>query len=168
MGLAKQAAQYAPQGVDSPGGYDKPAFRDSFRARRCLVPASGFYEWARTGIRKQPYHFQRRDGQPLAFAGLWDRWHGLGRDMGRDILTCCILTTDGNDVVRPIHDRMPVVLLPAEFDAWLAPASDPADVAALMHSYLADELQAAAVSTLVNSPKIEGPGLLRLTPRRMK
>jgi putative SOS response-associated peptidase YedK len=93
----------------------KPTFRSAFKSHRCLVPASGFFEWRATPTGKQPYHFRFKDGRPFAFAGLWEPWHRPDRDM----LTCCILTTGANEVVRPVHGRMPVILLPVDFERWL-------------------------------------------------
>src|SRR5262249_6483302 len=94
----------------------KPAFRAAFRQRRCLIPATGFYEWRKQGKARQPFLFPMQDGQPFAFGGLWDRWaKGDGRE------TCAILTTAANELVRPFHERMPVILPLAFHDDWLAP-----------------------------------------------
>src|ERR1700676_4923775 len=94
----------------------KPMFRTAFRKRRCLIPASGFYEWKATGgKKKQPFCIRLADDKPFAFAGLWDRWEGPDGP----VESCCILTTDANELVRPIHDRMPVILDPRYFDQWL-------------------------------------------------
>src|SRR5262249_62393323 len=109
----------------------KPTFRKSFRERRCLVPADGFFEWAKVGAKKQPYHFRLRDGAPFAFAGIWEP--------GEDSPACCVITTTPNELVAPVHDRMPVIVPPEHFDQWLDPdepepprllprvAPDPAD-----------------------------------------
>src|SRR5262245_22263659 len=96
----------------------KRAFRAPFRKRRCLIPATGFQEWEKKGKARQPFLFRMKDGQPFAFAGLWDRWtKGDGRE------TCTILTTEANDLVRPFHQRMPVIF-PAEYYAdWLNPGA---------------------------------------------
>jgi putative SOS response-associated peptidase YedK len=96
----------------------KPAFRDALRFRRCLVPADGFYEWARAGKMKQPYCFEVREGELFAFAGLWDRWKDQS---GNIVETCSILTTTPNAVTSGVHDRMPVVLDPDGYDLWLDP-----------------------------------------------
>ena len=98
---------------------EKPAFRGAFRKRRALVPADGFYEWRkREGDRpKQPLLVRRRDGQPFAFAGLWEHWRGPEGE----VETCTILTTEANAALAPIHDRMPVILDPACYDRWLDP-----------------------------------------------
>ncbi|MDH5412377.1 MAG: SOS response-associated peptidase, partial [Alphaproteobacteria bacterium] len=85
----------------------KPMFRDAFRKRRCLIPADGFYEWKKTAAGKQPWRIERADGAPFAFAGLWDRWQG---PEGKVIESCVIITTEANETMRPIHDRMPVIL----------------------------------------------------------
>jgi putative SOS response-associated peptidase YedK len=90
---------------------DKPAFRLAFRKRRCLILADGFYEWEKQGKRKQPYLFRLKGGEPFAFAGLWEHWE---RD-GKVIDSCTILTTDPNELVKPLHDRMPVILSPHDF-----------------------------------------------------
>lgn len=94
---------------------EKPTFRDSFKRRRCLVPANGFYEWKREGKSKQPYYFKLKDSELLAFAGLWDRWRGPDGPLD----TFTIITTDANDSMRPIHDRMPVILARENYNQWL-------------------------------------------------
>jgi putative SOS response-associated peptidase YedK len=103
----------------------KPAFRDALRFRRCLVPADGFYEWAKTGKGKQPYCFEVNDGQLFAFAGLWDRWRDKG---GKIVETCTILTTTPNAVTSAVHDRMPVILDPDAYDLWLDPGMQRVEV----------------------------------------
>lgn len=97
----------------------KPAFRDPLRFRRCLIPADGFYEWRRTGTRKQAFCFEVNDGQLFAFAGLWDGWSD---SRGTWIKTCSILTTRPNAVTSAVHDRMPVILDPDSYELWLDPA----------------------------------------------
>jgi putative SOS response-associated peptidase YedK len=101
---------------------EKPSFRSAFKRRRCLIPASGFYEWQQTGARrKQPYFIRPRDGGLFAFAGLWEEWHD---PRGEVVETCTILTTGENDVMRPLHDRMPVILDPISDALWLDPGAD--------------------------------------------
>src|SRR4051812_31653774 len=95
---------------------EKPAFRQAFKQRRCIIPADGFYEWQRTGGRKQPFFFMMRDERPFGFAGLWERWEGEG---GEVLNSCVILTTEANEVLRPVHDRMPIILHPDVYDLWL-------------------------------------------------
>ena len=96
----------------------KPTFRKPLRERRCLILADGFYEWKREGSRKQPYYIKLRDGEPFAFAGLWDRWQPAD---GQPLETCTILTTTPNEVVQRIHDRMPVILPSSAYSVWLDP-----------------------------------------------
>lgn len=127
---------------------EKPAFRAAFKARRCLVPADGFYEWRRVGSRKQPYRITFADGAPFAFAGLWERW-----TKGPEPLeTFTIITTTANSLVAPIHDRMPVIIDPADYDAWLE-ARDTAIPMALLEPYPAERMTAYPVGTRVNSPR---------------
>ena len=126
----------------------KPTFRAAFRHRRCLVPADGFYEWQALAEskRKQPWFIARRDRDPLAFAGLWERWISPAGDT---LESCCIIVTNANALMRPIHERMPVILDPADWDAWLAPdARDPAALQALLQPYPADDLAAWPVATV--------------------
>ncbi len=130
---------------------DKPMFRSAFRKRRCLIPASGFYEWQATGgKRKQPFCIRLADDKPFAFAGLWERWEGPDGP----VESCCILTTEANDLVRPIHDRMPVILDPRHFDQWLDPKQrDAAALAPLLRPFAVDAMKAYPVSPWVNDPR---------------
>lgn len=144
------------------GAGEKPSFRDAMRRSRCALPASGFYEWTSTGGAKQPYHIRRRDGRPLALAGLWSVWSkGEVR-----LLTCTILTTRPNEVVRPLHDRMPVILDPSELERWLDPAiDDPHVVEDLLDPFDDDALEAYPVSRQVGNPAVDRPELIeRVTP----
>jgi putative SOS response-associated peptidase YedK len=137
---------------------EKPAFRAAFRARRCLIPASGFYEWAATGGKqKQPFHIRMKDGRPFAFAGLWERWQGGD---GEPIETCAILTTGANELVRSVHERMPLILAPGDFAAWLDPRTPAIDLHDLLRPYPAEEMLAEPVGRYVNSPRNEGPQCL--------
>lgn len=136
---------------------EKPAFRSAFKARRCLIPASGFYEWQATGgKRKQPYFIRGADGEPLAFGGLWERWRPSETEAPVD--SCTILTTAANAVMASIHDRMPLVLEPAAFEAWLGevPASAD-DLRALCRPAPDARLVAEPVSTAINSARHDGP-----------
>lgn len=135
----------------------KPAFRRCLANRRCLILADGFYEWKKSGKAKQPYFFHRRDDQPFAFAGLWDRWRGAGDPMD----ACTIITTDANGVTRPVHDRMPVMLSPAGAALWLDPDVDDLPILeAVLKPYPDAEMDAYPVSALVNSPRNNAPELL--------
>jgi putative SOS response-associated peptidase YedK len=130
---------------------DKPSFRDAFRRRRCLVLVDGFFEWKKQGGKRQPYYVRLRDPQPFAFAGLWERWRG---PHDQPVETCTVLTTGANDLVRPIHDRMPVILEPAAYERWLDPGvNEPAELQPLLHPYRADQMIAYPVSRLVNNPR---------------
>ena len=139
----------------------KPAFRAALRRRRCLVVADGFYEWQKTGARKQPYFIHMKDDRPFAFAGLWESWTSPD---GAELPTCTLLTTQPNELTRPIHDRMPVVLSAADYALWLDPSvQDAARVECLLHPYPAGEMEAYPVSTRVNSPAHDGPDCLAVT-----
>jgi putative SOS response-associated peptidase YedK len=134
---------------------DKPAFRSAFRRRRCLVVADGFYEWQRAGKRRQPYFIRLADDRPFGIAGLWESWEGTGHAA---IASCTLLTTEANDVVRPIHDRMPVILAPAAYGRWLDPAvAQPDRLTPLLTPYPGGEMTAYPVSTLVNSSAHDDP-----------
>jgi putative SOS response-associated peptidase YedK len=130
---------------------NKPAFRAAFRARRCLVPADGFYEWTPAKGGKQPYRITLKDGGLFALAGLWEHW--AGKDETIDSFT--IVVTEANELLAPIHDRMPVILAPDEYEAWLR--GEPRDAAALLDPYPAGELTAYPVSKHVNSPRNDDP-----------
>jgi putative SOS response-associated peptidase YedK len=137
---------------------DKPAFRAAMRRRRCLVVADGFYEWQpgeSATARRQPYFIRLRDDRPFGFAGLWESWERP--DLGV-IESCTILTTAANALVQPIHDRMPVIISPRDYDRWLDPALDnPDQFKPLLVPYPAEEMAAYRVSTLVNSPANNDP-----------
>ena len=139
---------------------EKPSFQAAFRRRRCLVPATGFYEWQKTGGReKQPWHIHRPDDSPLAFAGIWERWEA---DDGSALETCAIITTAANSRMDPIHHRMPVILEPADFPAWLDPEHDDRDrLESLMVPCPDEELVTEPIDTWVNRPANEGPDCLR-------
>lgn len=142
----------------------KPAFRAAYRARRCLIPADGFYEWVRQGKTRQPYLVGRNDGGMMAFAGLWERWFVpegavLPRSLsesepGDAVETCTILTTAANETLAPIHHRMPVILPPESFDPWLEGQAVPLD------PYPADEMALQAVTTRVNKATNDDPRCL--------
>jgi putative SOS response-associated peptidase YedK len=141
-----------------------PAFRESFRTRRCLVPADGFYEWKapatdgtsgrRRGGTKVPHWIHRPDRRPFAFAGLWARWRSTE---GESVHSFTILTTAANESLRPLHDRMPVVLLPESLEAWLDPAADPRELLRLLNPAPEAYFEAWPVSTLVNSAGVDEP-----------
>jgi putative SOS response-associated peptidase YedK len=127
----------------------KPAFRDPLRLRRCLIPADGFYEWARKGASKQPFCFEVNEGELFAFAGLWDGWKDSN---GNWIKTCSILTTTPNAVTSGVHDRMPIILHPASYDLWLDPGMrDVAVASELLKPHDARQMRCYPVSTRVNN-----------------
>lgn len=133
---------------------EKPAFRDAFRRRRCLVPADGFYEWqAVGGDRKQPYRIHRPDGGPFAFAGLWEQWQGAE---GR-VLSFTIVTTEANARLRPIHPRMPVILAPEDHAGWLDAAAPAEAAGGLLRPCPDDGLVAEPVGPRVNNVKNDDP-----------
>jgi len=134
---------------------EKPAFRAAFRARRCLIVADGFYEWQKLGARKQPYFIGFTDRRPFAFAGLWERWIGEGSEA---VESCTIVTTEANELLAPIHDRMPVILDPDVFAPWIDPAEkDTERLAGLLRPYPPGPLQAYPVSFFVNNPANDTP-----------
>ena len=134
---------------------EKPAFRDALRRRRCLVLADGFYEWQRTGGARRPMRIVMRSGEPFAFAGLWSVWRDPS---GNAVPSCAIITTAANDLLRPIHDRMPVVLPKDLEELWLdLSVEDASRLTSIMAPYPADALEAYEVSSLVNSFANDGP-----------
>ena len=132
---------------------EKPSFRGAFRRHRCLIPANGFYEWQRQEHGKQPYFVRMRDERLFSFAGLWDRWESPDKGV---IETCTILTTAANAVLAPLHDRMPVILPPGEYDRWLDPALKDLDsLAPLLVPFPPEEMLAFPVSLRVNTPSVD-------------
>ena len=126
----------------------KPAFREPLKLRRCLIPADGFYEWARKGSSKQPYCFEVNEGELFAFAGIWDGWKDSN---GKWVKTCSILTTTPNAVTSAVYDRMPVILDPAHYDLWLDPGmQNVAVISELLKPYDARSMRSYPVSTRLN------------------
>ncbi len=135
---------------------EKPAFRSAMRSRRCLMVADGFYEWQKTGRARQPYFIRLRDDRPFGFAGLWESWQRPDRV---PLETCTLLTTDANELVRPIHDRMPVILAPDSYAAWLDPSNtDPRALRPLLAPFPSAAMEAYPVSSVVNTPANDVPG----------
>lgn len=132
---------------------EKPAFRSAFKQRRCLVLADGFYEWQQQDGKKQPIYFQLQDGKPFAFAGLWERWE---KGEGEPIESCTILTTEANELMRPFHDRMPVILERENYDRWLDPElQKPETLTSLLQPYQSEAMTFYPVSTKVNNAKVD-------------
>ena len=132
----------------------KPSFRRAFRSRRCLVVADGFYEWKTTTGRKQPYFVGLKNDRPFGLAGLWERW-----EKGDDpVESCTVLTTGANELMRPIHERMPVVIPPEQYGLWLDPrCQDTEKLAKLLRPYPAKDMLAYRVSALVNNARNDVP-----------
>jgi putative SOS response-associated peptidase YedK len=134
---------------------EKPAFRAAFRRRRCLVLADGFYEWQKQNGSKQPFFIHLSNKRPFAFAGLWETWEGKD---GSLISSCTLLTTGPNELIRPLHNRMPVILHPGDYDLWLDPGvGEPGPLLALLKPYPSEDMEAYPVSRWVNSPSNDGP-----------
>jgi len=139
---------------------EKPSFRGSYRHKRCLILADGFYEWKSVGDKKTktPYYIHMRDRQPFAMAGLWDSWESPD---GSSLKTCTIITTTPNELMETIHDRMPVILHPRDYAKWLdVTPQTPENLQPLIKPFNADAMSAYPVSTLVNKPANDMPELV--------
>jgi len=136
--------------------HEKPSFRAAFKRCRCIIPATGFYEWAKMDDgRKAPHLIYVGDHEVFAFAGLWEIWHSPD---GEEIRTCTILTGEPNDKIKPLHHRMAVILHQDDYDTWLSPDELPTQVLMpLLRTYEAERMDAYEVSTRVNAPKHDGP-----------
>ena len=134
----------------------KPSYRSAFKNRRCLILADGFFEWEKTSDGKQPYYIRMEDGSPFAFAGLWESWKN-----GSEIRSSTIITTDPNDLLGEIHNRMPVILHPEDYEMWLDPEFDEKEpLTTLLKPYPASEMEAYPVSRRVNRPSNNQPECL--------
>jgi putative SOS response-associated peptidase YedK len=148
----------------------KPSYRNALARRRCLIPADAFYEWQKRikgdgkPAGKLPYAVRRRDGRPMALAGIWEVWRGKDEPDAEPLRTCAIVTTEANELMAPIHDRMPVVLEPEDWDKWLDPATDLSVVEGLLKPAADGVLEAFPVSSRVNNVKNDGPELLDPLP----
>src|SRR6266404_3251304 len=134
----------------------RPSFSESFRLRRCLIPADGFFEWKRTGREKRPFYFQVDDEMPFAFAGIWDTW----RNRGDVVTSCAIITTAANELVSELHNRMPAILVPDVQDAWLDMKNNSVDLLRLLKPFPASEMKKRHVSSRVNRPDTDSRDLL--------
>lgn len=139
---------------------EKPSFREPFKSRRCLVPASGFYEWEKTSSgAKQPHYFYLKNQELFAFAALWEEW--LDRDSGELLETFTVITTEANDVLKPVHDRMPVIVKREDYSEWLdAKIKDTGKLEKFLVPYPADKMSSHPVSRAVNSPFADAPELI--------
>jgi putative SOS response-associated peptidase YedK len=134
---------------------EKPSFRAAFRRRRCLIVADGFYEWQKVNGAKQPFYVHLHGGRPFAFAGLWEHWEGPEEAV---IDSCTILTTQPNELIRPVHNRMPVILGPEDYDVWLDPEFEEVErLQSLLRAYPSEEMEAYPVSRWVNTPDHDDP-----------
>jgi putative SOS response-associated peptidase YedK len=132
---------------------EKPSFRELFRKGRCLIVADGFYEWKKEKGRKVPYYVRMKSRRPCGFAGLYNRWTSPG---GESVCTCTIITTEANDLVVPVHDRMPVIVSDDKVDIWLDPGfQDTGALKEFLRAYPAEEMEMFRVSDKVNSPTID-------------
>ncbi len=139
----------------------KPAYRNAFKHRRCLIPSEGFYEWKAEPSGKTPFLIRREDRAPFAMAGLWERWHDKGDDA---LESCTIIVTEANTLVRSIHDRMPVILPPADYAAWLDSENRDTDaLLAMLKPVDPAQWTVHRVSQRVNSPRNDGPELVEVT-----
>lgn len=144
------------------GVAEKPSFRHAFRKKRCVVPASGFYEWQTIGRLKLPWYFSPREDVPLALAGLWESWKSPD---GTWLETCSLITTSANAVVGRIHDRMPVILERRDADTWLdRKVDDPAALLALLKPFPAEKMTGLPVNPRVNRIDTDGPECLEPAP----
>jgi putative SOS response-associated peptidase YedK len=135
---------------------DKPSFSDSFRLRRCLILADGFFEWERVGRSKRPFYFQLNDESQFAFAGIWDQRRG-GEE---SIKSCAIITTAANELVEALHDRMPAILEPESYEVWLDPKIDPAALKKMLTPFPASKMKTHPVSSAVNYPENDNDQLI--------
>ena len=137
---------------------EKPAFRHAFRAQRCLIPADGFYEWNQTDG-KQPYYIHRKDDEPMVFAGLWEHWDGPN---GEHMDSCTIIVCDANEALKPVHERMPVILPPKSWEEWLRTEMQSLpSLLGLLVPYRGNDMEVYPVSKEVNNPRNEGEALIQ-------
>jgi putative SOS response-associated peptidase YedK len=133
---------------------EKPSFRSAFKHRRCLLVTDGYFEWKKEGARKQPYYITLKEGGLFAYAGLWEKW----KTEEGEILSCTIVTTEANQLMQPIHDRMPAILDPKDYAEWLDPTPRPKEaLLALIRTYPHEAMRAYPVSTLVNNARNNSP-----------
>jgi putative SOS response-associated peptidase YedK len=156
-------AKKAPINARAETAATKPTFADALSRRRSLIPADGFYEWQVRGGAKQPWHFRMKDGSPFAFAGIWEFWRS--HEGAKPLLTCAMLTVPANEVVDPVHARMPAILRPEDYAAWCDRGrTDAAAALRLVAPYPASEMEAVPVAAYVNDPRHEGADCLAPMP----
>ena len=128
---------------------EKPSFRSAFKHRRCLIPADGYYEWAKNSDRKQAFHIHRADQQLFAFAGLWEQW----QHETETLYSCTIITTAATELMQPIHDRMPVIIPQERYHQWMDKSANPEQAFALLDNAAYTEMTTTPVSDWVNNPR---------------
>jgi putative SOS response-associated peptidase YedK len=133
-----------------------PMFRTSFAKKRCLMVACGFYEWTGPKGKRTPIHYQLKDGDPFAFAAVWDCWRGGAEPL----FTCALLTTTPNELVKPVHERMPVILPRDAYAAWLDAKTDPDRLLELLKPYPAEDMVGTPANPAMNKPTFQGPECL--------
>jgi putative SOS response-associated peptidase YedK len=140
---------------------EKPSFREAFKSHRCIIPASGFYEWQKKGTgAKQPFYFYLKEKEVFGFAGLWEEW--LDKQTGELLETCTIITTEANEILKAVHDRMPVILMAESYDEWLdTKVKDTNRLQELLKPYPAKEMSSHAVSRSVNIPETDSDELIK-------
>jgi putative SOS response-associated peptidase YedK len=150
--------------VRSDTALEKSSFRSAMQKRRCLIPADVFFEWQDVPgqKRRKPYAVAMLEGEPFALGGLWEAWRATAS--GEWLITCAILTTEPNELLAPIHDRMPVILREEDYTRWLAPATSVADVRRMVESFSPRLMRAWEVSLLVNDPKVDDARVLTPIP----
>ena len=136
---------------------EKPSFRAAFHMRRCLIVATGFYEWRKTQSEKQAFHIHRQNNEPFAFAGIWEHW----QHEQQTLYSCSIITTEAAEIMLPIHERMPVIIPEADYRIWLDNSSDEQDVFGLLDNQAFSIMSATPISDWVNNPRHNDEGCLR-------
>jgi putative SOS response-associated peptidase YedK len=159
-GLVPEWAENPDRGIRPVNARDdsmgKPMFAHLFATQRCLLPATGFYEWRVVGKRKEPVHFSLTGGGLMAFAGLWSVW----ADGRRKVITCCLITTEPNELVATYHDRMPAVLPPEQYRRWLGNDTPHRELKAMLRPFPAEVMTARLANPMVNRATSEGPECL--------
>ena len=137
---------------------EKPSFRDAYKKRRCLILVDGFFEWQQVDRRRLPSYIHQTDDRPMSFAGLWETWNKGDEPLA----TCTIVTTGPNELVAPLHNRMPAIIPPEERDAWLDSDTPPEIIRSLLRPYEGGDLEAYRVSVKVNTPGYDAPDCIEL------
>jgi putative SOS response-associated peptidase YedK len=162
--VKEQSSKYRPINARAETLMDKPSFRELVSSRRCLIPANGFFEWRTTATGKIPYRFLLKSEELFSFAGLWDEW--TDKETGEVSNTFTMITTEANALVRPTHDRMPVILSPDTEDAWLNVTKGNQELFRILRPYPSKEMKSYAVSPLVNSVANNSPAVLAPAPEQ--